>query len=324
MIIFPEAAWLEAPAKQLGQRLAQGRIPQALLVYGPAGVGRRHLSLALASALLGSDWRPPIDADPDVLPPVPHADFLQLGVEEKKSSISVAQVSELIEFLGLTSHQGGRKVALIYPAEALQRGAADRLLKTLEEPPGMSTLILVCESPARLPATLRSRCERIRLVPPPIAQGTAWLAQVQAPPRAREQALAFSSGAPFAARALLRDGFVELAAGLAEDLQQLLARNTPPTAVAKRWARHDVALCHRWLYWAAAGLIRQGLLPEESGPRIEDAPLKIAHSRLNMRACFAYLDQLSQARRVESWSLNHDLQFAELLMWWYGGQGAAR
>jgi DNA polymerase-3 subunit delta' len=324
MISFPEAPWLEEPSRQLGQRLAQGRVPQALLVHGPAGVGRRHLGLALASALLGRDWRPPIDADPDALPPVPHADYLQLGVEEKKSSISVAQVSELIEFLGLTSHQGGRKVGLIYPAEALQRAAADRLLKTLEEPPGLSTLILLCESPARLPATLRSRCERIRLVPPPSEQGMAWLAQVPAPAAARAQALAFSSGGPFAARALLRDGFSELAAGLAEDLQQLLARETPPTAVAKRWAKLDVAMCHRWLYWAAAGLIRRSLLPAGSEPASQDLPLKIAHSRLNMRACFAYLDQLAQARRLESRSLNHDLQFAELLMWWYGGQGASR
>lgn len=322
MISFPHASWLEEPARQLRQRLEREQVPQALLVYGPAGVGRRHLSLALAAALLDSDWQPPMDADPDALPPVPHADFLQLGVEEKKSSISVAQVSELIEFLSLTSHQGGRKVALIHPAEALQRAAADRLLKTLEEPPGRSTLILICESLSRLPATLRSRCEHLRLVPPSESAGLEWLQPVPAEATARA-ALAFSSGAPFAARSLLREGFAELAAELAQDLKQLLGRETPPTAVARRWARHDVALCHRWLYWTAAALIRQDLLPMASGTGFAE-PLKIAGPQPNMRACFAYLDRLTQARRLESWSLNHELQFAELLMWWYGGQGAAR
>lgn len=322
MILFPDAPWLKEPAGRLRQRLERGQVPQALIVHGPAGVGRRHLSMALAAALLDSDWQPPVEADPDSLPPLLHADFLTLGIEEKKTSISVTQVSELIEFLGLTSHQGGRKVALIHPAEALQRAAADRLLKTLEEPPGRSTLILVCESLARLPATLRSRCERIRLVPPSIAEGLAWLGHGSA--EAPAQALDFTSGAPFAARTLLREGFTELATGLAQDLQQLVGRETPPTTVAKRWVKHDVVLCHRWLYCATASLIRQALLPVGEGPRIPEPPLKNAQSRLNMRACFAYLDQLTQARRLESWSLNHELQFAELLMWWYGGQGAAR
>jgi len=323
MYLFPDIPWLKGPAGQLAQRLARGQPPQALIVYGPAGVGRRHLSLGLAASLLGSGWQPPVDTDPDSLPTLPHADFLQLGIEEGKAGISVAQVSDLLEFLGLTSHQGGHKVALIFPAEALARAAADRLLKTLEELPGRSTLILVCESLARLPATLRSRCERIRLVAPPRAEGLAWLQAVPAEAASRAQALDFTGGAPLAARALLRDGFTELAAELAQDLRQLWARETPPTAVARRWAKQDIALCHRWLYWATAGLIRQVLLPAAAAG-VAQPPLKIAASRPNMRACFAYLDRLAQARRLESWSLNHELQFAELLMWWYGGQGAAR
>ena len=69
--------------------------------------------------------------------------------------------------LALTSHQGGYKVGILAPADSLNRFAANALLKTLEEPPPRTLLILVASEPSRLPATILSRCQRIQLRAPP-------------------------------------------------------------------------------------------------------------------------------------------------------------
>ena len=82
--------------------------------------------------------------DDELLPS--HPDFRFLQPAEDKQTISIDQVRELIEFLTLTSHQHGAKVAVIAPAQAMTAPAADCLLKTLEEPTAGSYLVLIAES----------------------------------------------------------------------------------------------------------------------------------------------------------------------------------
>src|SRR5258708_20301992 len=92
-------------------------------------------------------------------------------VEESKQ-IRIEQIRELGEELSLTSHQGGYKVGVISPADVLNRFAANALLKTLEEPPPRTVLILVVTQPSRLPATILSPSPPIPIAAPPHRQAT--------------------------------------------------------------------------------------------------------------------------------------------------------
>jgi DNA polymerase-3 subunit delta' len=294
------------------------------LIYGPPGVGKRHFALWSAAQLLQMDWEPDADSEPDALPGVPHPDFFFVSMEEDAKVLKIQQMRDLIGKLELTSHHGGRKVAIIWPADRMQASAANCLLKTLEEPPGSTTILLVANSPARIPATILSRCERVRLVPPDWSAGLAWLRRADPVDSGAEMALSFASRAPLGARSLLRADFGKESAKLAADLEKIVQREILPGAVARRWAKLDTGLCVRWLYWQVAGLVREAMNISGSPAATVKAHLKIQHTSLNMRACCEYLDQLNQVNRLQDRSLNTELQWAELLVWWYGAAGYTR
>lgn len=307
--------------------MARGQTPQAVLIHGPAGTGRRHLALTLAARLLGTNWRPPIEEPAGKLTAIPHPDFWQVGIDEDSTVIKIDQIRELNHALGLTSHGSGRKVGLIWPAEAMNHNAANTLLKTLEEPAPGTTLLLVADSPGRLPATVVSRCERLRLSPPSWTIALDWLAVRHRDRAACERALAFACGAPLLARDLLDEGegsgVAQVLVELGDELQKLIDRAVPPTKLARAWAGRDPGLCLRWLYLQAAELLRRGAC----APDDRTAPafrLKFPDGPVNMAACSAYLEQVVEARRLKDRPLNMEVIFADLLMWWYGAAGAAR
>lgn len=325
--MISNAPWLVDAVQRFEGRMARGQTPQALLIHGPAGIGRRHVALTLAARLLDSDWRPSIEEPAAKLPAVPHPDYWQVGIDEDSRAIKIDQIRELNQVLGLTSHGTGRKVALIWPADAMNRNAANTLLKTLEEPAPGTTLLLVADAPGRLPATVVSRCERLRLSPPTRTVALDWLAARHRDQAACERALAFACGAPLMARDLLGDdeesGVAQVLAQLGEDLQKLVDRAVPPTNLARAWAGRDPGLCLRWLYLQAADLLRrQACAPDD--PTTPAFRLKFPDVPVNMAACSAYLDQVVEAQRLKDRSLNMEVIFADLLMWWYGVAGAAR
>jgi DNA polymerase III subunit delta' len=192
---------------------ARSRWPHALLVTGRRGIGKRSLALYFAQALLCEEPRADgsacgrcascgyivAGAHPDLrlIEPV---EYDEDGEPKSVDAIVVDRIRELIEFTQLTAHRHRAKVALIAPAEAMNAAAANALLKTLEEPPRGTYLLLVSEQSGRLPATIVSRC---RLLPAPEAdaeRAIAWLAaqRVERP----ELLLAQAGGAPLLALTL--------------------------------------------------------------------------------------------------------------------------
>jgi DNA polymerase-3 subunit delta' len=185
--------------------------PHALLIHGPRGTGKHALALHLAQALLCE--APRLDGlacgqcpgcryavagqHPDLM----RIELLEMDddTEELKSveTISIKRVRALIEFVALTSHRQRAKVAVIAPAERMQAAAANALLKTLEEPPPGTYIIMVADLAGRLPATIRSRCRALAIALPDPDAACQWLAeQGVAAPRL---ALAQAAGAPLAA-----------------------------------------------------------------------------------------------------------------------------
>jgi Tfp pilus assembly protein PilZ len=146
----------------------------------------------------------------------------------------------------------GAKIAVIEPAERMNAAAANALLKTLEEPPPSTYLILVSAAPGRLPATVRSRCSRMVAPVPDAGASRAWLA-AQGVADA-DLLLAQAGGAPLAALALADAGYQaertawlkELAAPTSLEPAMLAARiDAAPRGGAARPHRHADRLAHR-------------------------------------------------------------------------------
>ena len=205
---------------------SRDRLPHALLLHGPRGVGKLALAESVAQLLLcehadpaqrpcgrcdGCRWylagnhpdfrRLEPEAIAKLPPPMEEEEGSEAPARRSKQPslyITIDQVRELAGFLNVGSHRGGLRVALIHPAEDLYLpNAANALLKSLEEPPAGAIFILVSHRPARLLPTVRSRCVAVPVPIPPRAAALAWLkSQSAADP---ERWLAFAGGAPLQA-----------------------------------------------------------------------------------------------------------------------------
>jgi len=194
----------------LRRQMQHGSIHHAYLISGPEGVGRRGLALAFARVLLCE--APP---EPGVAcgacracRQVPQATYPDLHVverEEDKQGLAVDQVRDLQRQLSLAPLAGGRRVALIVDVDRASLGAANALLKTLEEPPPRVILLLTAVDPEATPPTIVSRCETLALRPvaePAIAEA------LQARGASAEEAIRWarlSAGRPGWALALMDD-----------------------------------------------------------------------------------------------------------------------
>src|SRR6266571_7646732 len=135
----------------------QKRLAHAYLISGPAGSGKRELAAKLASVVNGTD----VD---DVFSSKAREIFVA-EPESKSRRILIEQIRELEHGLQMRASDGRRKVAIIAEADRLQPQAANAFLKTLEEPPSNSLLLLLSALPEALPDTIVSRCITIPLAP---------------------------------------------------------------------------------------------------------------------------------------------------------------
>src|SRR5690606_4595843 len=114
--------------------------------------------------------------------------------------IRIEQVRQLCDWINVSTHRSGKRVVLLYPAEALNTASANSLLKTLEEPPAETVFLLVSHAPDSLLPTIVSRCHRFQLGIPDPAQAQAWLSAQGV--QDAQAWLAEQGGAPLLAHAM--------------------------------------------------------------------------------------------------------------------------
>lgn len=180
-----------------GER-AGGRVPHASLFHGPEGIGKHAVAVAWAGDLLCSTPGPAGAcggcADCREAAPGAHPDLFQAAPEGPSRSLPIERIRELIAWTGARAFRRGRKVAVLRDAERMTEEAQNALLKTLEEPPPETVLILVSSRPGLLLETVRSRCRLVRLRPLSREQTQAVLARHPDVPPDQSAALAVLSG----------------------------------------------------------------------------------------------------------------------------------
>lgn len=153
-LFSPMAFSAEQALTLLRKAQAHDRLAHAYLITGPVGSGTREVAAGLTGILVN-----------DSAAPLKHPDVHIAEPESKSRRITTDQVRELERELQMRALRGGRKVVIIFDADRLMEQAANAFLKTLEEPPRNSHILLVSNFPELLLETILSRCIEIPLVP---------------------------------------------------------------------------------------------------------------------------------------------------------------
>ncbi|SEJ47649.1 DNA polymerase III subunit delta' [Frateuria terrea] len=306
--------WHEAHWQRLQSRQARGALPHALLLCGPAGLGKRDFLQRFVRGLFCGHPRGGeacgrcracllLDAGT-------HPDFMTVSYGLRKDGVPrkeivVDQIRELSARLAMASQFGGWQVVVIDPADAMNAAAANALLKTLEEPSPQTLLLLVADAPWRLPQTIRSRCQRIEFQLPSHPEAMAWLvAHNVADPAA---ALEAAGGNPGLARAWAEQGALARRQAVRKDLAALAAGRAEPMEVARRWLDSEPEQC---LWFAAQACVDEARARAAGGA----TPLGSQLDDERLADWFAAANRTRDALRGP---LRGDLLLLELLADWH-------
>lgn len=335
---LPLAPWQQRMHDHAAAAIDAGRMGHALLFCGPAMLGKRLVAERLAQRVLclspDTAARPcgqcrscalyraraqkdPVEQRPDGSPSHPwghpgHPDAIFVGhawrltpsPPRQLTVIPVDQVRELSARLATTPQYGDAKVAIIDPSDDMNDAAANALLKTLEEPVPGRYLWLLSANPARLPATIRSRCQRLEFRLPPADEAVAWLRAQGHADGAAAEALAAARGHPGLADAWLRDGGMALRREVAADLAKLAGNSASPLEVAKAWTADEQAT--------------QRLLHAADVARDEAAGLT---DPARIRKLAAWFDSANRTRELLRSTVRADLAVVDLLLAWRDAAG---
>lgn len=309
----------------------RSQLPHAILLHGRAGLGKYALAQAFIKLLLcehavegaitacgtcpSCHWIA-LGGHPDVHLLQPDSmDETEAAVGERKRSewISVDQVRQAIDFIHLSSHRNGLRVMLINPAEALNTAAANALLKTLEEPPLNSLLILVSHQASRLLPTVLSRCHPLRVNLPEAAQAQAWL-ETQGVVDA-SLCLGLAAGSPLLASSFADDAYQIRRRAIIKDL--LEATQTSVLALAERHAKMSVADYSELLKWLQQWVhdiqsVKQAgkvYYHQDFGEQLRNLA-----EHVNLTPILKLQQRLQQARAVAAHPLNLQMVLEDILL----------
>ncbi len=299
----------------LRRTLEQGRFPHALLFVGPEGIGKHSFAKRLAQALL-CERVPESQLDPCGVCPGclqvmagSHPDLLQVGKPEDRQELPIRVIRDLCLDLGLKPMSGRRKVAIVDDADDLNDEAANAFLKTLEEPPEGSTLILVGTSAEGQLDTILSRCRVVRFDPLPSMELASLLLEqkiVESPEEA-DRLASLAEGSVARARGLADPALAEFRRGLFQEIAGPGGFDPPATArrveafiatagkeaSAKR-VRARLVIGELLRLFRASARVRSGLEAATADPDDARAAESLA-GRLDLEVILALADRCIEA-----------------------------
>lgn len=306
-----DAPWQQRAYAQACEAMDAGRLAHGLLFCGPARIGKRAVAERLAQRALctGRGGGEPCGECRGcrLFAAGTHPDYRVVSFVHNKegtrlrTEIVIEQVREVSDKLALTPQYGGAQVVLVDPADAVNHAACNALLKTLEEPQPGRYLWLLSADPARLPATIRSRCQRLEFRLPPREEALAWLQRRGHAEKIANEALDAARGHPVLADDWIGDGGLALRREVASDLARLAAGDAAVVDTAQRWVADDHAGLR--LRFAADFALHHAGHGGLTDPR-------------RTRRLAAWFDAANRTRALLRTTVRSDLAVADLLLAW--------
>jgi len=233
--------WHRSVWQQLLQQIENAQLPHALLFSGLEGVGKVQLAKSLAQILLCQE---PIHGlacgnckGCHLFRADTHPDFYPIQPEAGKQ-IKIEEIRALQDSIASSAQQGGRKVVVMGPAEALNLNAANAILKTLEEPPGATHLLLFTHQLSSVLPTIKSRCQALQLPVPKSEQSLPWLTGIAG--EKAGQLLADSRGLPLKALSWLETDQLALRDEVFATLLAVTEQRSGPVSAASKLTQYPL------------------------------------------------------------------------------------
>lgn len=320
--------WQEKQWQQLWQSVQAGRLPHALLLAGMAGTGKYAFAIHAAQAMLCQGVSSVGDACGTchhcrLVITQAHPNIYYVTPEKDGHAIKVDQIRELSEFVQQSSLKGEYRFVMINPAHSMNINAANALLKTLEEPSSGAVIILISDQISHLPATIRSRCQRILFPRPDHQQALIWLKSQLPPDQAQpEKLLRIAHGAPLAALALTQDDVMPLRDDIFQSLLKLAEKRADPLTLAAKWQKLDPIQWMEMISAWAADLVRLqfGAQTKQLINQDYEGMLSACAERMPVKYNLRLLeDTLSAQRQMQTGiNFNKQLLLESLLIRWAG------
>ena len=287
------------------RRISEQRLPHALMINALDGIGAKELAKAMAYRLLCLNVEQGKSCGRckacQLIAAGTHPDLFEIEPEEQGKPIKIDQIRKLCVSVAKTAQQGGWKVVVIAPAEAMNIAASNALLKSLEEPEANTLMILVSHRLSRVPTTVRSRCQIESLLPPSHEMALSWLSDNNTHGDIDiSEVLTIANGQPMLALDYIQSGGLEHLKHVEGLLDKLRQSAESPLAAAQACQKYRPEDVITWMLGYAHRLI-VGELKNNPNP-----------------ALFNFTDKLITARSwlLSSSTLNTQLLWEELFIEW--------
>ena len=321
-VVYP---WQLLLWQQLVGYIKQQRIPQALLITGAKGVGKRYLAEAFSQALLCQ--KPLIDhlacsecQGCKLWSAQTHPDYFLIEPDELGKVIGIDKIRQLIVKLALKPQFDTQRLVIIEPADQLNNASANAFLKCLEEPTERTCLILLTDNPARLPATIRSRCQTVHCQQPDRQIARQWL-QRQGVHEHYDLLLKFSQGAPLLAKQYADLQFIDIRQDCFNGWLQVLEGKQNLAILAEQWQKQDnldLGVLLNWMISWVMDIIKSAHQADEDQLQNPDMKksLQALAERLELKRVYKFYDNLLHAQSQVSKQINKQLLLEQLLINW--------
>ena len=303
--------WQQKQWQTCLRNITGNSMPHAVLLYGEEGLGINTFAGKLINALLcrDSNERPcGVCNACHLWLSHNHPDYLHIAPVDNKKDIKISTIREAIHFLQIVSHYKQGKTLLIQQADAMNRSAANSILKTLEEPPANSTIILTTRWLSKLLPTIRSRCQILRFSSPSAEINLQWLSARTGlntdEIKAQSEVL---SEKPLIALEILQTQ-VKDTEGKPEFYKDLNAISAGGNIIstAEKWAKLPHWEVHKWLLEIITQTIRNNVLDISS----------ISTSAPSLRKLYAFYDRQVKRYQLGTGNLNPQLLLETAFLEW--------
>ncbi len=321
-VVYP---WQSADWQHLRGYILQQRIPQALLISGPAGIGKRHLANVFAQRLMCHS--PLADQSAcghcqscKLFGAQTHPDWLLVEPDEPDKAIGIDKIRQLIVKLALKPQFETYRIVIITPADQMNIASANAFLKCLEEPTERTCLILLTEKPSRLPATIRSRCQTIQCQLPAPQLAGDWLRQ-QGVKADADVLLSLARGAPLVAKSYADQDLIAVRQAYFDAWVHIAEGKKNFVEVAEQWQkadRPDLSTLMTWLIYWVLDIIKIKHLANPSqlhNPDLKKALQGFAE-RLELKGLYRFYDGLLTANAQLGTQINKQLMLEQIFIDW--------